>query len=387
VSSTADVVIVGGGIVGSSAAYRLARLGKRVTLVDRVDQGLATNAGAGIIAPGTTHTTPPAYFPLSFASVAYYPTLLEQLAEDGETDPGYGVLGSLFVATDEAELERLPEIYKLATDRAAMGVKNIGTVTMLTGAEAKEISPALADIPAAIHLTGSARMDARIMRDALRRASAKHGLNVVLGDAEILREGDRVTGVRVEADTISADAVILSAGAWSASLADAMGFRLPVEPQRGQIIHLTMPDADTSAWPIISGFHSQYQLTFPKNKVVVGATRETGSGYDYRLTAGGIYSVLGEALRVSPGLANGTIAEIRIGFRPMSIDGLPIMGKAPNLRNLFLATGHGASGLSLGPFSGAAVADLTQGLPVELDLTPYSADRFQNGSGDSIPAA
>ncbi|MEA2531942.1 MAG: hypothetical protein QOG89_3586, partial [Thermomicrobiales bacterium] len=107
-SSTADVVIVGGGIVGSSAAYRLVRAGMKVVLVDRADQGYATNAGAGIIAPGTTHTTPPAFFPLAFTAVSYFPTLLRDLAEDGETDPGYAVVGSLFVATNDAELARLP---------------------------------------------------------------------------------------------------------------------------------------------------------------------------------------------------------------------------------------------------------------------------------------
>jgi D-amino-acid dehydrogenase len=142
-------------------------------------------------------------------------------------------------------------------------------------------------------------------------------------------------------------------------------------------MHLTMPDDDTSTWPIISGFHSQYQLTFPTNRVVVGATRETGSGFDYRLTAGGVHSVLSEALRVSPGLAYATIAEIRIGFRPASPDNLPVLGRAPGYQNLYLATGHGASGLQLGPFSGAAIADLTQGLSVDLDLTPYAAERFQ----------
>ncbi|MEA2585906.1 MAG: hypothetical protein QOF33_3991 [Thermomicrobiales bacterium] len=376
-SSTADVVIVGGGIVGSSAAYRLVRAGMKVVLVDRADQGYATNAGAGIIAPGTTHTTPPAFFPLAFTAVSYFPTLLRDLAEDGETDPGYAVVGSLFVATNDAELARLPQIHALAQERAAKGVHNVGEVRLITGAEARELHPVLAEIPAAIHCSGSARMDARLMRDALRRASLKRGLVVVEGDGEIVRDGDRVTGVRVDGETISSAATIVSAGAWSSPLGETLGFRLPVSPERGQIIHLIMPTMETAHWPIVSGFHSHYQLTFPTNKVVVGATRETGAGYDYRLTAGGVHEVLSEALRVSPGLAVATVLEMRIGFRPTSDDHLPILGKAPNYQNLYLATGHGSAGLQLGPYSGAAVADLVQGLPVGVDLTPYSVDRFQ----------
>lgn len=375
--TSSDVIVIGGGIVGSSAAYRLVRAGLRVTLVDRADTGYATGAGAGIISPGTTHTTPPAFFPLAFASVAFYQELLAFLSEDGEDDPGYETVGSLFVATNEAELARLPDILKLALERQAKGVHNIGDVRQITGDEARELYPALMGIPAAIHCTGSARMDARVMTGALRRAAVKRGLRIVEGNAELLRDGDRVTGVRAAAEALPTENIIISAGAWSSDLGDVLGFRLPVAPQRGQIVHLTIPQTNTSRWPIISGFHSHYQLTFPENRVVVGASRETGAGYDYRLTAGGVHEVLHEALRVSPGLSQGTVHEIRIGFRPASPDQLPILGAAPGYHNVYLATGHGASGLQLGPYSGAVVADLIQGLPVGLDLSPYAADRFQ----------
>src|SRR5690606_831870 len=100
-------------------------------------------------------------------------------------------------------------------------------------------------------------------------------------------------------------------------------------------------------------------------------------GFDRRLTAAGVHEVLSEALRVSPGLGQATIEEMRIGFRPASPDQIPVLGQAPGYRNLFLATGHGPSGLQLGPFSGAIVADLALGIPSPLDLSPYSADRFQ----------
>jgi D-amino-acid dehydrogenase len=376
-SSSADVVVIGGGIVGSSAAYHLARAGVSVTLVDRADQGFATNAGAGIVSPGTTHGVPDAHYPLAFTAIAYFPTFLSYLAEDGEPDPGYGVVGALFVATDDDESERLPNILKQAQERRAKGVPNIGDVQLVTSAEAKALHPALGDMRAAIYFPGSARMDARLVRDALRRAADRRGLSVVDGDATVIRDGDRVTGVQVGDDVIACGSVIVSAGAWSPPLGESLGLHLPVAPQRGQIVHLTMPDVETTTWPIVTGSRGHYQLTFPTNRVVVGATRETGSGFDYRLTAGGVHEVLSEALRVSPGLAGGSIHEIRIGFRPASEDGLPILGQAPGYQNVYLATGHGPSGLQVGPWSGAAMADLAQGLPVSLDLAPYSAARFK----------
>lgn len=191
------------------------------------------------------------------------------------------------------------------------------------------------------------------------------------------RAGDRVTHMFVDGQPLPADAVIIAGGAWSNVLGDALGFNLPIYPQRGQILHLGMPGSDTSRWPIILGFHAHYILTFPRDRVVAGATREDGAGYDYRVTAGGVHEALGEALRIAPGLAGATLREVRAGLRPASPDNLPVLGPAPGLRNVYLASGHGASGLQLGPYSGAVVADMLQGKPVSIDVTPFAAQRFQ----------
>jgi D-amino-acid dehydrogenase len=371
-----EVVVIGGGLVGASATYRLARSKVKVTLVDRADQGQATAAGAGIISPGTNFKPPAPFFPLAFQAVEHYPELLSHLAEDGETDTGYGVVGLLFVAMSEDEATRLPDMHKLIIERRTMGVKNIGEVTLLDGKSAKELFPALAEIPAAIHTSGAARMDGRLMRDALTRAAQKRGATVVKGSAELVVKGDRVTGVMVNGSLLPADQVIIAGGAWSSALGERLGINLPVFPQRGQILHLEMPNVNTSQWPIVLGFHSHYMLTFPNNRVVAGATREDDSGFDYRLTAGGVHEALSEALRVAPGLGRGTLKEVRIGLRPGSPDQLPILGRAPGLANLYLATGHGASGLQLGPYSAAAVADLLLGKALQIDLSPYSPDRF-----------
>lgn len=367
-----DVVVIGGGIVGAGAAYRLARAGARVTLVDRADTGHATAAGAGIVSPGTSVGRPPAYHVLVDAAVAYYREVLAQLAEDGEPATGYDRCGAIFITVDDAETARLGEIEAQLAAKRAAGVANIGEVTRLDARAARELFPALGDIQTGLHVAGAARVNGRLMRDALRR-----GATIRPGSAELQRHGDRVTGVRVDGETISAGAVVIAGGAWSGELASALGFRLPVYPQRGQILHLDLPGTDTGRWPIITGFHSHYLLTFPANRVVAGATREDGPGFDYRATAGGVHEALGEALRVAPGLASATLHEIRIGFRPASPDQLPMLGVAPGLTNVWLATGHGPAGLTLGPHSGAVAADLALGQPAGIDLAPYDPARFQ----------
>lgn len=373
-----DVIVIGGGIVGASAAYRLAHQGISVTVIDQAAQGQATAAGAGIISPGTSTRPLPAFYPLAFRSVAYYEELLAQLAEDGETHTGYETVGLLHIATSEEEAAQLPSLIRLFEERREAGVKNIGEVKLLAASEARILFPALGPLHGAISTSGAARMDGRLMRDALHRAAERHGARFVTGTAELLLNNDNTIEIKANGQQFSPGAIVIAGGAWSGALAEALRLKLPVYPQRGQILHLALPDTETSHWPIIVGFHSHYMLTFPANRVIVGATREDGPGYDPRLTVSGVHEVLGEAQRVAPGLANATIEEMRVGLRPASPDGLPILGRAPGYERVFVATGHGPSGLQLGPYSGALVADLLLGQPAPLDLTPFAPERFQD---------
>lgn len=372
-----DIVIVGGGLLGWSTAYRLAKSGRAVTVIDRDEPGAATQAGAGIIAPASSQTVGATYLDLAKHAVDYYHRLIPELAEDGETDTGYATPGELFVARDEDEAARLPEARDLIASRKAAGIGNVGDLALLDGAAAKERFPALADLPGAIWISGAARVNGRRLRASLQRAAERHGAEVLLGDAELTREGDRVTEVRVGHQRLAPETVVIAGGAWSNALGEAIGVSIPLYPQRGQIMHLDLPGVRTGDWPIIGGFYAQYIVTFPEHRVVAGATREHDSGYELRLTAGGIKSVLDEALRVAPGLANATIAEIRIGLRPFCPDGLPILGSAPGLANVYLNTGHGPSGLTLGPFSGALTAALINGDNPVCNLSPFSVARFE----------
>lgn len=372
-----DVVVIGGGIVGASAAYRLARQGVGVTLIDEAAPGRATTAGAGIISPGTSIRPLPAFYPLAFQAAAYYEELLAQLAEDGQTRTGYETVGLLHIATSEEEAAQLPDLASLFEQRREAGVKNIGEVRLLNSDEALKLFPPLGAIYGAIHTAGGARMDGRLLLNALQNTAYKYGARLIIGKAELLLQDNHTIQVNIGHQQLTPDAIIIAGGAWSGALAEALHLKLPVYPQRGQILHLTLPGTDTSRWPIVVGFHSHYLLTFPHNRVVAGATREDNSGFDARLTASGVRDVLGEALRVAPGLAHASIDEWRVGLRPASPDGLPILGRAPGFERVFLATGHGPSGLQLGPYSGALVADLLLGKPVPLDLAPYAPERFQ----------
>jgi D-amino-acid dehydrogenase len=252
---------------------------------------------------------------------------------------------------------------------------NIGEVTPVDDRTARQMFPALGEIKGALHIAEAARVDGDSMRRALLGGARHFGAEVRFGDATLMVEGNRVTGVLLDGEQVSTDGVVLATGAWTNALLAPLGVAVAVAPQRGQILHVTMPNQDTSRWPIIGGTGEQYMLTFGPNRVVSGATRETGSGFDVRRTVGGFKTIFDHALSVAPGLAEGTVEEIRVGLRPLSADGLPFLGAVPGYDGLVLATGHGASGLMLGPWSGLAAAHLVLGQPVAVDLRSVAVDR------------
>ena len=372
-----DTIIVGGGLLGWSAAYPLVKAGQRVALIDRAVEVHATQAGAGIIAPGMNVRDSETGYQLRKAAIAYYPELVASLNADGETDTGYEQVGALFVARSEAELETLPALAEDMIRRREDGLGNVGEVTLLDPAAARTLFPPLGDIYGAVHASDACRVNGRTLRDALRSACQRNGCELLIGEAELVSAGETLIEIKAGSTLVQGSNLIIAAGAWSCYLAERLGFDLPVFPQRGQILHLDMPDAYTGDWPIIVGYYDQYILTFRPNRVVCGATRESDSGYEVRLTAAGVKSVLDEGLAVAPGLGKATIAEIRVGLRPFSPDRLPVLGPAPGYDNIFLCTGHGPSGLQLGPFSGRLVAGLVMGEAATIDITPFSAYRFQ----------
>ena len=138
---------------------------------------------------------------------------------------------------------------------------------------------------------------------------------------------------------------------------------------------MSLNGIDTSAWPVIVAFHGHYLVPWADSRVAVGATRES-VGYAPRTTAAGVREVLSEALRVAPGLADASIADIRVGLRPATPDNLPILGAVPGVRNVYFATGHGASGLQLGPFSGKVMANLVLNGAAGADIEAFSVTRF-----------
>ena len=374
------LVVAGSGIVGSACAYVAAGLGAQVTLIDAARPGQATAAGAGIICPWTAGLDDPAGYAFACAAARAYPALVAELAGLGEADVSYRQVGALVVAGHDDQLEQA---------RAALAARHpahpeMGDIQVLTGSGAQHRFPPLRpDLPA-VHIPGAARVDGRKVTGALIRAARRAGATVITAHAELACRGGRVAGVLAGGELIEADAVVAATGAWTPSFVEPAGAVVRVTPQRGQIVHLSLTPAgpesesagpessSTGQWPVILPAGSgHYLLAFDDSRVVAGATREPGAGFDYRVTAAGLAEVLAQALAVAPGLQAATYLETRVGFRPAGPDSRPLLGPVAGVPGLFVATGLGAEGLTMGPYAGGIAARAALGLDPGIDLTPF----------------
>jgi D-amino-acid dehydrogenase len=366
-----DAIVVGGGVVGLSTAWHLVQGGAKSLLVDRGHPGRATDAGAGILsARHDLAADPCARF--AARAVGYYPELIERLAAAGAGDAGYAVCGSLTVAVSDDEAAPFARL-RGNLRRAGAWPEGYSEVAP---EQAQALFPSLARVQGAIHCMRDARVDGRLLAAALRASALAQGLTIraaEVSDIAIAQGG--VRGVVIDRETLPAGHVVIAAGAWSRALGERIGVPIPVAPQRGQIVHLDLPGTDTGGWPIVRTLRDHYMVPWP-GRVVVGATREN-AGFAPRTTLAGIMAVLAEAIRVAPGLGSASLAEVRVGLRPASPDGLPILGPASGIANLHLATGHGAVGLQLGPFSGKVIADGILGGEPDTDLAPFDPGRWR----------
>ncbi|MGM0844735.1 MAG: NAD(P)/FAD-dependent oxidoreductase [Bacillota bacterium] len=362
-----SVIIIGGGILGASTAYHLAKQGADVLIADKSHTGQATDAAAGIVCPWLSQRRNKAWYSLAKGGARYYPSLIKQLEEDGETNTGYNKVGALSLHQDRGKLEKMAErVLKRRED-----APEIGEVKILSKKDTQKMFPLLSEEFGSVFISGGARVNGRALRNALLSGAKKHGARQIHGQASLLFEGNKVFGIELGGDCYLADEVVLTGGAWASELLKPMGINLKVTFQKAQILHILMNDFNTEEWPVVMPPNNQYLLSLGEGRIVAGSTHEEPSGYDVRPTAGGIHEILNKALQIAPGIHDGEMVETRVGFRPYTPGFLPIIGRVPKIKGALIANGLGASGLTSGPYLGAELARLALNIETELDLNDY----------------
>jgi glycine oxidase len=361
-SAPSDVLILGGGVIGLTAAYYLVREGLKVEILDKGDFGReASWAGAGILAPFGTNLPRDPYEQLRARSTSMFPRLSAELREATCVDNGYLVCGGL---------EWLDEGHEaiLGTYQAE-GIR----FEACTGASLHKLEPALAaGLDNAIVLPGMAQVrNPRHLKALLAWCASRVVLRPFCTVHNWERRDSRVLAVRTDGGTLAAGQFLVTAGPWTGSLLEALGCRLDVCPVRGQIALLnTRPPLLKRI--LLQG--KQYLVPRADGRVLVGSTEEE-VGFDKRTTASAIGGLLAFAQQLVPGLADASLEKCWAGLRPGSADGLPYLGGVPGFDNLFVAAGHFRSGIQLSPITGLVMKELLMGQTPTVPLEAFRPDR------------
>lgn len=363
----ADVAIVGAGLIGTGIAYELAKRGAQVTVFDRAEPARAASwAGAGMLAPFSEHMPDAAMLAFCRASLAAYPAFVAELRERTGVDAKLLPYGTLHVALDAAALD---ELHALAPIYAAHG----GDVQILDRTQTHAHEAAVArDVVGALFLSNEAQVDNRRLGRALVAACTGLGVRFEQTD-EIALEADprRVRGVRSTRGFVPVGTVVNAAGAWAGDLAGVPTMaRIEVVPIAGEMLALAVPQ--NFAHALIWSGHT-YLVPREDGRLLVGAT-VVARGYDTRVSAGGVRTLLAGALSIAPALAEFALVETWAGLRPGTPDGRPYLGATP-LEGYFVAAGHYRNGILLAPLTAQALAQTIDTGKSSISLEAFAVQR------------
>ena len=371
-------IVIGGGIIGCSVAWRLAAEGVATTVLERGRVGQeASWAAAGMIAPQAEADGPGPFFDFCMKARDAFEAIVDRLVREGGVDPEYDRAGILYVALDADERVQL--------ERRARWQRGVGaTVEELSGAEARRLEPMLSpEAIYAIHMPTNRRTDNRKLTQAYAAAARRAGAEFVEGarvDALALR-GGRASGDVARADgvvmddgsTREADVVVNAAGSWASEIRGLEADRVKLHPVRGQIVCF-----DVAPATIGRALFSLRGYLVPRRdgRLLAGSTMEE-AGYNKSVTLAGLEKIARGAAAIVPTLGGAPFREAWAGLRPATRDLLPVLGFSPSVSNVLWAAGHFRSGILLSAITGEIIADLVKGRRPAVELGAFSAARFK----------
>ncbi len=362
--ATSEIVIVGGGVIGCGIAYELARRGMQVTLVERGEiGGEASLASAGILSIPSRPDATPARIELHRRSLARYPGLLAELAERTGQNVDLLHSGDLTVAVGEAEAAQRA---KLVAWQQGQGFP----IEPMDLAEARQREPALPpEVHSVWYTPVATSLSVHRLTRSLAAAAASYGATIlpVTPVGGLLREGERVTGVRLLDRVLSADTVLLATGAWTRFLGQHVGANLPTSPIKGQIVAFGRTPLQPKH--IFSG-HGGYIRPRPDGSTIVAATFEPDAGFDRRVTGEGLAWLLALVRTLCPILLEGEVIDSWAGLRPGTATINPMLGPVPGVPGLWVAAGHNRTGAVEAP----ATAELIAAALAENEFEPLLAE-------------
>jgi glycine oxidase len=373
VKHTADVVVIGGGVIGLTVARALAHRGVvDICLIERDGLGHeASFAAAGMLAPQAEADSQDDFFRLACRSRDLYPNFAASLHEETGIDVELDTTGTLYVALTYHDVVEIEKRYEWQT---AAGLP----VEKLTSSQAQKLEPCLSpNVLAALRFPLDVQIENRRLLNSLTNSVVKLGVSILTGTTveSVQIENNRIAGVRTSRGLVSCPTVVVAAGTWSSFINFSPPLEkraLAIEPVRGQMISF---DARPQVTHHVIYSPRGYIVPRQDGRLLAGSTSEH-AGFARQVTAGGISSILKNALEIAPSISALPISDTWAGLRPRAPDNLPVLGPCDEIGGLFYATGHYRNGILLAPVTGELISEAVVAGVTSPLLGPFSPSRF-----------
>lgn len=357
---TRNIAIIGGGIVGATAAYYLSRDGHRVTVFDE-GTGQATSAAAGIICPWLSKRRNKKWYRLASEGASFYKQLCKDVQDDGGDASFYNVSGAVLL---KKTAKATQEQYEIGVKRRE-DAPEIGDLKILSKDELTAMLPSIQTQENALFVSGGARLDGDVMvRELLALVEKKGGT--------VAKQWQPVDETFIR----TFDATILATGAWLPQTLEPLGYQVDIRGQKGQLVVLQTKDYDNENMPVIMPEGEIDIIPIGNGKVFVGATHENNQGYDLAVSPKIIANLITQGEQLFTGLEGAETITVKVGTRAYTSDFSPFFGYVPGNTQLLAASGLGSSGLTTGPLIGYQLARLAAGEECTLPLEDYSPNHY-----------
>jgi len=376
------ILIIGGGVIGTSIAYYLAKENVRVTLIESGDLASGSSGACdGLVFMQSKK--PGIHLTLAMDSLKRFEALQKELPVDIE----FKKTGGLVIISNDAEYSAME---KYVEEQQGIGLD----VHLLDSVQTHKKEPLLSS-----SVIGAAfsPLDAQVNPIALTLgfalAAKKNNAEIVTGTKVlgIHTENNRVTGVATTGGNITADIVVNAAGSMAGLISQMVDVHVPVKPRRGQIVvthagrrildHCLISAAYIAAKydPVLADKVGQgiSMEQADNGNLLLGSTREF-VGFDNKNTISGIRDIIRQTASVVPALKQFQVIRTFAGFRPFTPDGLPLLGPVKSLDGFVMAAGHEGDGIALSPITGYLMAQLLLDKKMDIVLEPFSPDRFED---------
>ena len=361
-----DIVIIGGGIVGCSAAYYASNEGKKVLLIEK--DSIASHASGfayGGITPHVGLEDNDPYNQISKYSYQLHKSLANEIPEISGIDYGYRTYPNFELALNEEDDKDLMSIYKKNS--------NSDIYEWCSKDDLKKIEKRLGpSVMSALVTKLSSGVEPYKLTLALSIAAEKNGVKILNSEVKNIKiENDNSIIIStLNNKEIIGEHVLLAAGPWSSNFAKSFGFDIPIRPLKGQILRLKSDQI------IENGFHwGPNYVTTKQDGLIWAGTTEEDVGFDENPSSFGLQSIMESLIRVFPFLENAELVLQTACLRPLAIDKSPILSKS-DFGNLYLASGTGRQGILLGPAIGKLILDNLMSKKTEIPIEPFSHKRF-----------